>query len=143
MFLGQYQHTLDYKNRTSIPKKFRELLADGAVLTLGLEDCLFLYSKDEWDKLSVQMQQLPLTGSDARAFSRYLFGGAVEVSFDSLGRINIPDYLMKHAKITKKIVVVGVLNRIEIWSENNWHVYNKKVIKTSAETAEKLTGTGI
>lgn len=143
MFLGQYQHTLDYKNRTSIPKKFRIALNEGAVLTLGLDNCLFLYSKTEWQKLSERMKDLPLTGSDARAFSRYLFGGANETTFDSLGRIKIPDYLKTHAGLEKKIIILGVVNRIEIWSERNWHIFNKKITKTSSEIAEKLSGSGI
>ncbi len=116
---------------------------ESAVLTLGLDSCLFLYSKSEWEKLSNRMKDLPLTGSDARAFSRYLFGGASEVTFDRLGRIKIPDYLKAHAQLSKKIIIVGVVNRIEIWSEKNWQLFNKKITKTSSEIAEKLSGSGI
>ncbi len=89
------------------------------------------------------MKDLPLTGTDARAFSRYLFSGAVEVSFDQLGRIVIPDYLILHAKLKKKLVIIGVLNRVEIWSENTWKVFSKKVGSRTEEISEKLAGTGI
>lgn len=141
--MGQFQHTLDIKNRVSIPKKFREQLISGAVLTTGLDGCLFLYPQNEWEVLSAQMKDLPLTGTDARAFSRYLFSGAVEVSFDQLGRIVIPDYLASHAKLRKKVVIIGVLNRVEIWAENTWKVFSKKVGSRTEEISEKLAGTGI
>mgnify|MGYP001588861876 FL=1 len=143
LFLGQYQHTLDYKSRTSIPKKFREQLTEGAVLTRGLDGCLFLYPKSEWEVLSIQLKELPLTGSDSRAFSRYLFSNALEVVFDNLGRITIPDYLRAHSKLGKNVVIIGVLNRIEIWAEESWRLFNKKIAKSSSEIAEKLSRSGI
>lgn len=143
MFLGQFQHNIDYKSRTSIPKKFREELKDGAVLTRGLDGCLFLYSIAEWQILSDRIKDLPLTGSNARNFSRYLYSGAQEVKFDSLGRIVIPDFLLAYAKIEKKVVIIGVLNRIEIWADTIWHKQNKKMLFESEATAEKLSGTGI
>jgi MraZ protein len=143
LFLGQYQHNLDYKGRTSIPKKFRAQVQKGAILTRGLDRCLFLYPKEEWEKLSFRIANLPLTGSDAREFSRYLFSGAVEVSFDSLGRITIPDYLKAHAELRKELVIIGVLNRIEIWSKRRWNLFNKKLSSESEKTAEKLAESGI
>jgi MraZ protein len=143
LFLGQHQHTLDYKSRTSIPKKFREQLKEGAVLTLGLDGCLFLYPKSEWEILANRLKELPLTGADARALSRYLFSSAVEVAFDNLGRITIPDYLREHSKIQKKVIIIGVLNRVEIWADENWRLFNKKIAKSSAAIAEKLSGSGI
>lgn len=143
MFLGQFQHTLDIKNRISIPKRFRDQLAPNAVLTAGLDGCLFLYPQVEWEALSRQMKDLPLTGVDARSFSRYLFSAAAEVSFDQLGRIVIPDYLIDHAKLRKKLIVIGVLNRVEIWSAPRWEAFNKNIAARSEEIAEKLSGTGI
>lgn len=143
MFLGQYQHSLDYKGRTSVPKKFREDLKPSAILTVGLEGCLFLYPKDEWEKLSTRLSELPLTASDARNFSRYLFSSAVEVSFDKLGRITIPDYLKNHASLKKRLIIAGVLNRVEIWDQVKWEVFNKNLNSQSEEIAEKLSGSGI
>ncbi len=93
--------------------------------------------------LSSQIQSLPLTGEDARSFSRYLFSSAIETQFDKLGRIMVPEYLIKFAKLKKDILVIGVGNRIEIWSEKNWSVYNKKITGKSEEIAEKLSKMGI
>lgn len=89
------------------------------------------------------MESLPLTGADARSFSRYLFSGATEVEFDALGRIVIPDYLKRYGGIEKDVVFIGVLNRIEIWSEKRWKLINKKVSSQSSEIAEKLSDSGI
>lgn len=139
MFLGQYQHTLDQKNRISIPKKFRLELKEPVVLTRGLDKCLFLYSSLEWEKLSRTLAQLPLTVSDARSFSRYLFSGATEAGFDSLGRVAIPDHLVKYASLEKEVLVIGVSSRIEIWAQEKWVIYQKKIIRKSQETAEKLS----
>lgn len=143
MFVGSYLHRLDYKSRTSIPKKFREKLDKKAILTRGLDGCLFLYPEKEWEDLGQRLEQLPLTGSDARAFSRYIFGGASEVSFDSLGRITIPDYLREYARIKKDVVILGVLNRVEIWSKDNYQKLSKEITSRSEEIAEKLVGSGI
>lgn len=143
MFLGQYQHTLDYKGRTSIPKKFRNEIKNKAFLTKGLDGCLFLYSQQDWEVLAARMEQLPLTGNDARSFSRYIFSGAVEVNFDRLGRISVPEYLRLHASLQKEIVIAGVLNRIEIWSKPNWEKFSSKLSTKSEEIAEKLSESGI
>ncbi len=118
-------------------------MKEGAILTRGLDGCLFLYSIPEWNKLAKRMEELPLTGADARTFSRYLFSGGIEVGFDSLGRIVIPDYLARHASLNKKLIIIGVLNRVEIWSEKNWKVFNKNSSEKSVEVAEKLSGSGI
>ncbi len=118
-------------------------MEDGAFLTKGLDGCLFVYTKAEWEKLSYQLNSLPLTGSDARAFSRYLFANAIELNFDLLGRIKIPTYLLEEAKIVKEVSIVGVSNRVEIWSKENYLRLNKKIAKDSETIAEKLSGSGI
>ncbi len=143
MFLGRYTHNLDKKSRTSIPKKFRDQLQTGAILTTGLDGCLFLYSKKDWVELSDKVKELPLTASDARDFSRYLFSSAIEVTFDRLGRMLIPDYLVAHANLKKELVILGVLNRVEIWSKEKFAVLNAKLNKRAEEIAEKLSGSGI
>lgn len=143
MFVGRYVHRLDYKSRTSIPKKFRDQLNKEAILTRGLDGCLFLYSIFEWEILSNRLSSLPLTGKDARDFSRYIFGEAIHVSFDNLGRITIPDYLRNYAALEKEVVILGVLNRIEIWEKHKFDLINTKLNKRSEEIAEKLSGSGI
>ncbi len=143
MFLGRYFHSLDYKSRTSVPKKFRDQLKSGAILTTGLDGCLFLYSKLDWQELSSRIKELPLTAVDARDFSRYLFSAATEVTFDSLGRITIPDYLVDYAKLEKEIVILGVLNRVEIWSKKKFTLLNKKLNEKGEEIAEKFSEEGI
>lgn len=143
MFLGRYTHRLDNKSRTSIPKKFRQQLSSGGVLTSGLDGCLFLYSKNDWEQLSNRVSGLPLTASDARDFARYLFSNATEISFDQLGRIVIPEYLANYALLEKDLVIVGVLNRIEIWSKKRFSTLNRKLQQKGEEIAEKLSGSGI
>lgn len=143
MLAGQYQHQVDYKGRVSVPKKFRSELASGGVLTRGLDGCLFLYSHSSWDALSAKLRKLPLTGKDARAFSRFMFSNAVEVDFDRLGRINIPPFLLQFAKIGSDVTVVGVGDRIEIWSASSWKIFQEVTETESSEVAEKLTESGI
>ncbi len=143
MFIGQYSHNLDYKGRLSVPKKFREQLGKQAILTRGLEGCLFLYSKSSWETLTKKLSGLPLTQSDARAFSRYLFAGASLVEFDQLGRIVVPDFLRKEAVLAKEVVLVGVLERIEIWDSQKWVRLQKELQKSGETVAERLSKLGI
>jgi len=143
MFLGEYRHNIDYKGRLSVPKKFRGNLANGAILTKGLDGCLFLYSKESWSDLTARLQQLSVTQADTRAFERYLFGGAAEAQFDQLGRIKIPEYLLVYAGITKEVILVGILGRIEIWSPDRWDKLAKNLEKRGEEIAEKLSEKGV
>ena len=143
MFLGEFQHNLDYKGRVSVPKKFRRQLTKGSILTKGLDRCLFLYTKNSWEKLANRIKELPVTGKDARAFGRYLFTGATEIDFDQLGRIAIPEYLRTYAGLKKETTIVGVLERIEIWDKKRWERMRKTIEATGEEIAEKLTETGI
>jgi MraZ protein len=143
MLAGQYRHQVDYKGRVSVPKKLRAELVGGGVVTRGLDGCLFLYSKASWDVLSKKLLKLPLTGRDARAFSRYIFANAQVVTYDRLGRITLPPYLIEFAKIKSDVVFVGVGDRAEIWSESAWKIYQEQTEKESSQVAEKLTETGI
>ncbi|OGY21662.1 MAG: cell division/cell wall cluster transcriptional repressor MraZ [Candidatus Woykebacteria bacterium GWB1_45_5] len=143
MFLGEYRHNLDYKGRVAVPKKFREGLVGGAVLTKGLDGCLFLYSKLEWERLTSRLKELPVTQADTRAFERYLFGGATEVEFDSLGRMKIPEYLLMYASLEKEAVLVGILERIEIWGSERWNKLAKRLESKGEEAAEKLAEKGV
>ncbi len=143
MFLGEYKHNLDYKGRLAVPKKFRRQLASGAIITKGLDGCLFLYSKEAWERLAARLRELSVTQADTRAFERYLFGGAAQVEFDQLGRIKIPEYLLAYAGIKKEAILVGILERIEIWGQDKWSDLATKLEKKGEEIAEKLSKKGI
>lgn len=143
MFIGEYIHTIDPKKRLAIPAKFRKNLGQEAVITLGLDNCLFLFSMDEWKLLAEKLSRLPLGQQDARGFSRLMMAGAAEVELDSLGRILIPDHLKNRAGLEKKVVLAGVGSRIEIWDEKNWQNYKVGAEKDAASLAEKMGQLGI
>jgi len=143
MFIGQFDHHLEEKGRLSIPKKFRSQLANGAVLSQGLDGCLFLYPMEEWVKLLEKVRSLPLTQADARSFSRSLSYGATEVEIDRLGRILIPDYLRSFAGIKNACIVAGALERIEIWDQSKFEKYTAHINSQAEEIAEKLSPAGI
>jgi len=143
MFLGEYKHNVDEKNRLALPAKFRAELKQGVVVTRGLDGCLFVYNKVEWTKLVQKIAELPLTQSKARTFARMMLMGAMEVKLDKLGRIVLPDYLKKFAGLKKKVVIGGVFNRIEIWDETKWEIYKKKSEINVEKTAEELFEMGI
>jgi len=138
MFIGEYQHTVDKKGRMAVPSKFRTQLKKGAIVTRGLDNCLFVYPKEEWQKLADKLVGLPISQAKSRAFSRLMLAGAHEADIDSQGRINIPDHLRSYAKIKQKAVVAGLYNRIEIWDEALWGQYRDKAESESQEIAESL-----
>lgn len=143
MFIGEYTYSIDEKKRLAIPPKFRKLLGSRAVITKGLDQCLFLYPAKEWDALAKKLSQLPLSQSDARGFARIMLSGAMEVNFDNLGRILVPDYLKIYAHFKKKLVIAGLYNRIEIWSEEKWQEYKEKTEKEVGDIAERLKELGV
>ena len=143
MFIGEYTYTLDDKKRLAVPSKFRQLLGKKAVITRGLDNCLFLYPEKDWKELADKLSKLPLSQSDARGFSRVMLAGASEVSLDGLGRILIPDYLKKYAGLKKKAAVAGLYNRIEIWDEAKWEEYKKNMEAGIGDMAERLGELGV
>jgi len=143
MFIGEYTHSLDTKARLAIPAKFRDDLKSGAVVTRGLDNCLFLFTTKDWGLLVKKVSELPLGQKDARGFTRSLLGGAMEVKCDSLGRILLPDYLKIYAGLEKKAVVVGVYNRLEIWDETRWKAYSKQTEKQVEQMAETIGDLGV
>lgn len=143
MFIGEYTYSIDEKKRLAIPPKFRLLLGKNAVLTKGLDRCLFLYSNKEWEKLAQKLSALPLAQADARGFARLMLAGAMEADLDKLGRILVPDYLKAYASLEKKIVIAGVYNRVEIWGENQWEEYKLKIDKEVGDIAERLRELGV
>jgi MraZ protein len=143
MFIGEYTHNIDQKGRLAIPIKFRQDLAKGAVVTKGLDDCLFLYTKEEWGKLAAKLADLPISKSNTRAFARLMLAGAMDVELDAQGRIVLPEYLRKYADLKKKVVVAGLYSRLEIWDESKWEVYKKGTEKSSGDIAEALGELGV
>jgi len=143
MFMGEYTHTLDSKGRLFIPAKFRELLGDTLVVTRGLDNCVFIYPMDEWKALEQKLKALPLTKADARAFVRFFFSGAAECQLDKQGRIMIPSNLRSYAQLDKDVVVIGVSNRVELWSQERWEEYMSESAASFNEIAEKIVDLGI
>lgn len=143
MFIGEYYHTIDSKRRLAVPIKFRKGLSKKAILTKGLDNCLYLYPVDEWKKMAEKLAQLPISRSDSRAFSRLMLAGAMDVEIDRLGRILVPDYLKEYAGLGKKAVVAGLYNRIEVWDEGAWEKYKQKTSKQVDEIAEQMNELGI
>lgn len=143
MFIGEYNHNIDNKGRLAVPAKFRNKLKKGAVVTKGLDNCLFLYSQEEWEKMAKKFASLPISQAKARAFARHMLAGAMDVTFDSQGRINLPDYLVKFADLKKKTVIAGVFDRLEIWDEETWEKYKTGTDKDSGEIAEALGELGV
>lgn len=136
--MGEYQHTLDTKQRLIIPAKFRDQLGSQFVVTRGLDGCLFGYPMSEWQLLEQKLKALPLTKRDARAFVRFLYSAATVCTLDKQGRINLPDPLVKYADLSKKCMVVGVSNRLEIWDSDRWDAYNADTADNFDEIAEDL-----
>lgn len=143
MFIGEYQHNIDSKGRLAVPAKFRAILKDGAVVTRGLDNCLFLYPKKQWGELAEKLGKLPISQSKARAFSRLMLAGAMDVDFDNQGRITLPEYLRSFAVLKKKTIIAGLYDRLEIWDEVSWNKYKSNTEKKSSDIAEALGELGV
>jgi len=143
MFIGEYQHNLDEKGRLAVPAKFRSTLAKGAVVTKGVDNCLFLYTDEEWQKLATKLAALPISKANTRAFSRQMLAGAMDVQLDKQGRIILPEYLRKYADLKKKAIIAGLYNRLEIWDQDKWNKYKKGIEKQSGNIAEALEGLAV
>jgi len=143
MFIGEFQHNLDAKGRMAVPAKFRQKIVGGAIITRGLDHCLFVFTNQEWEVMAEKLNSLPLVKSDSRAFSRLMLAGAAEVEPDKQGRILIPDYLREYAGLKKQVIVTGVNKRFEVWDADSWKQYKSKTESASDEIAEKLGELGI
>lgn len=137
-FIGRFYHALEQKGRVSIPASFRSQLGEKAIITAGLEGCLFLFDQGNWQEVVAEAAHLPLTKKNSRDWTRYLAGNAAEVSFDSLGRILIPEHLRQAANLSKNTVIVGSLKRVEIWDQDSYHAYLKDMETRVADIAESL-----
>ena len=138
LLMGEYQHTLDTKQRLIIPAKFRDQLGSQFVVTRGLDGCLFGYPMSEWQLLEQKLKALPLTKRDARAFVRFLYSAATVCTLDKQGRINLPAPLCQYAHLSKKCMVIGVSTRLEIWDRDRWDDYNADTADNFDEIAEDL-----
>ncbi len=138
MLIGEYQHTLDDKNRVSLPKQFRALLGRKIVVTRGLDNCLFVYSQKAWGTVAEKLQSLTFAQADTRGFSRFFLSGAAEVDVDAAGRILIPDHQKQFAHLGKTIVFAGVSDRVEVWDVEKWNAYKARIEKEADTLAEKL-----
>ena len=126
MFIGEYTHNIDDKNRFSLPARFREALGRKVVVTRGKDHCLFLYPSGTWLQISQEVKKLGHVETDPR-FARFTFAGAAEVEIDSLGRILVPEFLREFAELKNSIVITGVHDRVEIWNDKRWIAYRKKL----------------
>jgi len=144
MFIGEYLHSIDNKGRLAVPYRFRKLLKQGAVVAKGLIDkCLCIYPKEEWERLAGKLTTLPIADEKARAFSRLMFAGAVEVSFDRQGRILLPAYLREYAGLRNQVMIAGVYSRVEIWDKNAWESYKEKSEKESNAITKHIGELGV
>lgn len=138
MFIGEYLHTLDQKNRVSLPAKFRKDLGRAVVITRGLDRCLFVYPKKAWER-EAENYAAHATGTAAgRGLARLFLAGAMEAEVDGAGRVLVPDHLKKFAGLRGKTVIAGVANRVEIWDEAAWQSYTKAIERDADAFAEKL-----
>ncbi len=143
MLIGEYKHTLDPKKRLSVPSKWRKDLGKTLIVTRGLDNCLFVYPQKEWKTITQKIGQLPLGQADTRSFNRFFLSGAVEVEVDNVGRILVPDFLKDFASLETKVVLAGIYDRVEIWAENKWEDYKRKIEGQADQLAEKLGEIGV
>lgn len=141
MLIGEYHHTLDKKNRLTIPSSFRQALGrekDGCIITKGLDRSLFFYPFSEWQTLGDKLKTLSINRSEVRAFLRVFFSGAHPVELDTQGRITVPQSLKDFASIKDKVVIIGALNKIEIWNEDMWSEYYRQKKDRYEQIAETI-----
>ena len=139
MLLGEYDHSLDDKNRLAIPAKFRQAFADGIVVTRGLDGCLYAYTRPDWQKLvDGRLSELDMLSEAGRLIMRHFFSGATEVELDKQGRVGLPTALIESAKLGKEVTVAGVYDHLEIWDRQTWRDQLTKVEGSAEDVAERL-----
>lgn len=143
MLLGEYNHNVDDKGRISVPAKFREDLGSSFIVTKGLDNCLFIYSKNEWTTFETKLKDLPLTNPNARNFIRFFFSGATECELDKQGRIILPQNLREYAGLNKDVAIIGVATRVEIWDREKWNAYTSSDNMDMDEVAIQMSNLGI
>lgn len=142
MFYGEFEHSIDRKGRLILPSKFREVAKTNFIerffVTRGLDTCLFMFAEEEWRTQETKFKTMPFVKQDPRTFNRLFFSGAVDVMPDKQGRILLPTYLKDHAEIKRDVIIVGVSNRIEIWSKEKWQEFYINSRQSFEQIAEKL-----
>ena len=138
MLMGEYHNNLDLKGRVVIPSKLRESLGSLVILTRGLDNSLFLFSKEEWNLLTEKLKTLSFTDMESRNFLRFFYSSAITLELDKQGRILIPNYLKEFANLNKEVVLIGVLNRLEIWSLDNWNNFINKNFDSLSQISNSL-----
>ncbi len=138
MFIGEYHHTIDEKGRIIIPAKFREELGNNFIITRGIENCLFVYSTENWAKITDKLNSLPFTKKDARTFNRFFMSGATDVELDKQGRVNISRPLIDYASLIKDCVIIGTGDRLEVWSQESWESFFDSTKDSMSDIAENL-----
>jgi MraZ protein len=146
MLIGEYIHTIDAKNRVSLPAKFRKELGKKVIITPGLDNCLFIFTLAEWEKVAKKLSSsdadLSFLKKDQRSFNRNMFGQAADVEVDTIGRILIPDFLKDKVKLSGHAALVGVQDRVEVWNDKVWKEYKDRAEKEADQLAEKLADQG-
>lgn len=143
MFIGEYSHNLDDKGRLAIPVKFRRELSKGAVVTRGIDSCLFVYTKTGWAKLAEKLAALPISQANSRAFSRLMLAGAMDMEVDKQGRAIVPEYLRVFAGLKKEVIIAGLGGRLEIWDDAKWKTYKTQTESESGSIAERMAELGV
>ena len=138
MFIGEYHHTIDEKGRIIIPVKFREELGNNFIITRGIENCLFVYPKENWAQITNKLNSLPFTKKDARTFNRFFMSGATDVELDKQGRVNISQPLIDYASLLKDCVIIGTGDRLEVWSQESWESFFDSTKDSMSDIAENL-----
>lgn len=138
MLIGEYEHTLDEKNRVSLPRQFRTGLGKRIVMTRGLDNCLFVYPKANWEKVMQKLQEMSFAQADQRGFNRFILSGAAEVEVDAAGRILVPEHQRAFANLKKNVVFAGVSDRVEVWDAEVWKAYKTAIEKKADSIAETL-----
>ena len=141
---GEYRHALDDRGRIAVPARFRTRLSEGATLTRWLDKCIAVFPRDAWEELAEKLRSLPLTSPQAREFARFMASGAVEAELDQQGRLLVPSYLRTYAALEMgEVIVVGALNRLEIWAPGAWEPYRDRIENAPEALAEQLQDLGI
>ena len=138
MFIGEYHHNIDEKGRIAIPSKYREILGNTFVITRGIEHCIYVYPTSTFENIVSKLESLPFTKKDARAFTRFFMSGATAIELDKQGRANIPSPLVSYANLSKKCVIVGTGDRIEIWNEDDFDEFMSSATMEMSDIAENL-----
>ena len=139
MLLGAHEHTIDDKNRLTLPAKFRKAFDDGLIVTRGLDQCLHAYRREDWDRLvKSRLSPLDPLSKEARRMERYFFASAAEAQLDKQGRLMLPATLIAHAQLGREVVVAGVNDRLEIWDREAWRRELAEIEGSAEDVAERL-----